>query len=153
MQRLWFPAALLLVTLNSATAQEKSAAKHSIIHKHRELSPQPVYVYYRSWEGGELKECQTFSGYPYLLVCDNESLVELAAHNATSGMSEARAYDYALSTLMTRSRKFLVKFFDDYNRNPEPWPKPRTGLTLASWECTKTTVMSCEFGARLDPEK
>lgn len=39
--------------------------------KTRELPPRKENVYSDSWETGEVKDCSTYSGKPYLLVCDD----------------------------------------------------------------------------------
>ena len=145
---------LLLLPLCALFAFGQSTASKAAPKKHRELPAQNINVYTDPWDTGEIKECVTFSGKPYLLVCSDTkvawpgSLINLVGDNVATGMSEDSAYERAFTTATTRSKEFMVKFFDDHGRNPEPWPKPQTGRRMATWHCTKNTTISCAFGAR-----
>jgi len=144
---------LLLCVLNVLS---QSAKQKSTPNKHREIPPEKISVHTDPWEGGEIKPCATFSGYPYVLACNytkrqwSESLINLVGDNVAKGMSADEAWHDALMTAKTRSKEFMVKFFDDEGHDPEPWPEPISGRKITWWECTKDTVISCSLHGRQD---
>jgi hypothetical protein len=105
-------------------------------------------VYFHSWDIGEIKDCETYSGHPYLLVCDGNDLswkgsfLELIGDNAAAGMTKEEAYHRALVYSTAHSKKFLVSF------SREPWPKPQEGIKMTMWDCTKKNIITCKFGGR-----
>jgi hypothetical protein len=112
--------------------------------------PEKQSVYYHTWEDGEVKDCQTYSGHPHLLVCDvhdnswSASFTDLIIQYA--GMVRGKTKDArfqatvekALAYVSTHSREFLVSFPKD------AWPQSQTGIDLTLWECTKDKAITCK---------
>lgn len=111
-------------------------------------APKTENVYYQSWDSGEIKSCSTYSGEPFLLICDdtkldwNESFLNLIGKYAAAGSSEDDAYKKAFSFVSAHSKQFLVNFSE------KPWPEPRTGRKLAMWDCTKDSAITCKLTGR-----
>jgi hypothetical protein len=112
---------------------------------------QEVRFYYHSWQKGELKVCESYSGAPSVVVCESDddvqwrnSFVNMIADNNREGLTEEQSYRKALDFASKRGKSFLASFSDD------PWPKPQTGLKLSVWSCSKDKdAISCSLaGAR-----
>ncbi len=111
--------------------------------KSKTATPERQYVYYRSWEDGEIKYCHTYPAQQHLLVCDDErdwkqSLQNLAGDNAVAGMAFEDAQNSALAYARAHSREFLLGFLG------EPWPKSQSESRLMAWYCTKDKTIKCE---------
>lgn len=130
-------------------ANEKAGSNIPTPDRSSESKAENENVYYREWEAGESKSCETYSGQPYLLICDKyldweASFMNLIVKHAAAGMSEEQSYHMAFLDAKTHAKRFSVKFSE------EPWPEPRTGRKLAVWDCTKDAVISCLLNGRQD---
>jgi hypothetical protein len=113
--------------------------------------PEKQHFYYHSWNKGEYKVCQTYSGAPGVVLCDSaddaewsNSFMNIIAGNGRAGIPEDQSYHQALAFASSRGKTFLATFSDD------PWPKPQTGLKLSVWNCTKDKdLVACELGGRV----
>jgi hypothetical protein len=112
-----------------------------------------LYVYYHTWEQGEVKSCFTFSNHPLLLICDSsevewpESFINVLGRDTPSGASEEDQYQAALSYVAARSKQFEVQFHKSDGTELDPWEKASTLRKRTLWHCTKKEAVSCSFGA------
>jgi hypothetical protein len=112
--------------------------------------PSRADVYFPTWDEGEIKNCETFSGQPNLLICDTaklewkDSFINLAGHNAAAGLSEEESYNATLVYARLHGKQFLVGFSEE----PWPGPSPHTGIKLISWDCMKDKTIACKFAGR-----
>jgi hypothetical protein len=88
--------ALALYGQNKAPATNPKAAAKPAAFK-----PTEKYVYFRSWDDGELKDCDTFPGQIQLLICDgyeldwDGSLINMLGHFAGLGLTDKEGHDEA----------------------------------------------------------
>jgi hypothetical protein len=109
--------------------------------------PEPIKlsVYGDTWTDGEIKECQTFSFRPHLLICDysdihwTDSPLNLLGRYVEQGASSAEAWRQVFQYMSTHSKAFMVKFQKD------PWANAdstkRTMLLFS--DCSKNKVIEC----------
>ncbi|HKM81900.1 MAG TPA: hypothetical protein VJX30_07850 [Terriglobales bacterium] len=140
----------ILAFLLPLHGQNKAPASNPKQAPKRSAAPKPEEqnVYSRPWDDGEIKSCVTYSGQPYLLVCDGSKLdwkdafINLVGENAATGMNHEESYSRAFMYAMTHSKTFLVSF------SQEAWPDPQTGIKMTMWDCSKEKTITCKFGAR-----
>jgi hypothetical protein len=116
------------------------------------LKPEKEHCYFHTWNKGEFKVCQTYSGAPNVVLCDSDddmqwrnSFLNMIADNGRANMTEEESYRQALSFAASHGKTFLASFTED------PWPKPQTGIKATVWNCSKDKdgVVRCERAGQL----
>jgi hypothetical protein len=113
------------------------------------LNSQEQNVYSGTWSATESKSCNTYSGQPHLLLCNdypvgrNDSFEHLIANGIKAGMSVDQAYHQAFMFALEHSQRHLVIFTNS------AWPHEqfsRKPGNMSVWRCAMNLkVIPCSL--------
>ncbi len=141
---------IMLLGLSGISYAQKKPAANSQKKGTNQTKPQEVTFYYKSWESGEVKECETHASEYGLVLCDEhdvkwkESVFHRKVAYAFAGFSLEESQKKALDDARMSGKHFLATFTE------EPWT---TGKPWKTWRCSKKEVVSCTVDLRMEEPK
>jgi len=109
--------------------------------------PMGESVYGPPWEQGEIRTCFTYSAQPFLLICDEDSLIKaIANHVVTDGMSKDEATTAALQEARLQTKEFGVQFIGKYPWviSSKPIPPGTPNIAVPWPHCSKDKIITCK---------
>jgi hypothetical protein len=150
--KLQVTAMILVIPLLSVSVAAQNKPQKPETTTAEDTKGEKVNVFVQTWDGAEIKNCQTYLNEPYLLLCDHDGFLkqlgdateELVLSGKSKKMTDeerrANAFESACRYAVTHSKTFHVRF------SKPAWPKePSKERKLSLWDCTKdASSISCE---------